>query len=334
MNVIERFRKYRKGGLLLRKFQPGGVTYRRENSQWKGSDGSTLNSAYVKTSKGWKHLDTTGTVSEVNEFGYVGVPYDYRTGKGLKELRQHIDSELNRQGFTDSYINSNYISANNLSQNAARNRDNIRNYAIKLGFNSDQTKALLMNAFNENGFNSGSGLNNAQGFFQFDGSLQKKYNTFASKYKNRPRYQLELEFIKNYLDEVDKLPSYVGMSPDSQDNSKLKEFGIVSGYSNIPENSEVYNKWTINPDSSSRLVYGIQLRNQYASRANYERDNNESRNNGGNSYRYTLLPVQHYARAFSYSKEGDFTPRQLAWMFNVIFEKSGKPNASRFYDQF
>lgn len=63
MNVIERFRKYRKGGLLLRKFQPGGTL----------NLGETITSAQMKEMTDmWNYLVKTKKLSPRNAASIMG----------------------------------------------------------------------------------------------------------------------------------------------------------------------------------------------------------------------------------------------------------------------
>lgn len=305
-----------------------GWTYKKDTDgrmKWFNQNGQAVGvSLYAKLNNGKRvHFNTDGTVSAVNEYGYVGTPAN-GTPEGTRSMKQHIAKEIKNQNLSGP------VNPEPWNKQQLKVKNDLYNELINAGFNADQAGALVMNAADESKFDTianqaGGG---AKGLFQFDGRERKEFET---KYGNNWSIKNQVDFIKgkltskgannsNYLHNYD-----IRTSPGV---SSVGEYwvGDKGNRTKVPTDNSYMKGYTQNDTVPSE---DFRLRGMYANKL----DNGYTSNTGGRvsgiTHRYTGLPTEHYVHTFMNAKPGEYTPQELSFMFLAGYEKAGKPHKVR-----
>lgn len=323
-SIREVYNSYAKGG----KIQRYGWSYNPDTKNWVNSKGESMGSSrYAKLSNGKRvHFNTDGTVSEVNKYGYVGkaASADPNNKEGRNSLAQHIREEIKNQNLPST--NRNY------SKEQLRVKDELYTELLNAGFNKTQAAALVMNSADESEFRPTIEQSNggAKGLFQFDKAERK---AFEKEYKGNWSIKNQAQFLyKRMLERAGK-ETHVLHKYDE----RLKEDERIIGSYFLKEGSTrklipTDTTYMVGRDLTDSIPLEDRIhRNKYAAKINkgYKSKDGKARV-GGNTSRYTGLPLNHYVDIFMSSNEGDYTPEELSFMFMAGYEKAGKPHSARF----
>lgn len=338
-NIKDAYNSYADGGQLHTKT----YYYDKDIKGWRDKDNNIIGGGiYVTLPDGKKvHLNTDGTVSKINKYGYIGeeATNDPSNIEGRNSLKRHIRKEIVNQDLP--YAKRNY------KKKDLDVRDNLFSELLRVGFNRDQANALLMNSSDESEFiidreQVGGG---AKGLFQFDKDERKAYERRYRDENGKVNWSIsnQAEFLHNIMKEqsgknTEVLHNYPNRLKPSE--------RIIDGYYINDSNNK---KWKKVPTDESYMS-GFSLkdtipyedyihRHKYAVKVNegYKRLGKDKKGRdtgegkvGGNTSRYTGLPLNHYIDIFMNSNEGDYTPEELSFMFMVGHEKAGRPHSPRF----
>lgn len=322
-NIRDIYNSYASGGKITRH----GWTYDQSTKMWSNNKGEIMGSSmYATLSNGKRvHFNTDGTVSEVNQYGYVGkaASADPSNKEGRRSLSQHIKEEIKNQNLPST--NRNY------NEKQLRVKKELYEELIRAGFNKTQAQALLMNSADESEFipDREQSKGGAKGLFQFDKNERK---AFENKYKdwsvkNQATFLYERMKEKAGKD-TDLLHKYSERLTD--DERIIGSYYLPDGKTmkKVPTDDSYMIGRTLN---DSIPIEDKIHRKKYATKVNrgYKDSGGKSRVSG-NTSRYTGLPLNHYIDIFMSSNEGDYTPEELSFMFMAGYEKAGKPHSARF----
>lgn len=321
--IRETYNAYAGGG----KIQRYGWTYDPDTKVWSNSKGEPIgNSIYAMLSnKKRVHFNTDGTVSKVNQYGYVGkaASSDPKNKEGRRSLSQHIREEIKNQNLPDT--------RRNYTREQLKVKEDLYRELVKAGFNKSQAQALVMNSADESEFNpiieqKGGG---AKGLFQFDGEERRE---FEKRYKDWS-IPNQAEFLYERMSKKAGRDTHLLHKYDKRLDKDEK---VISGYflpigdtrEYIPTDNSYMEGRTL---TDSIPIEDKLHRRKYATKINQGYKNKKGKARiSGNTSRYTGLPLNHYIDIFMSSNDGDYTPEELSFMFMAGYEKAGKPHSTRF----
>lgn len=311
----------------VKSIQRYGWAYNPKTKIWSNTNGQSMGrSLYAKLSNGKRvHFNSDGTVSEVNQYGYVGkaASSDPSNEEGRRSLSQHIREEIKNQSLPNS--------ERNYSSNQLKVKDELYNELIKAGFNRDQAQALVMNSADESEFRPEieQSKGGAKGLFQFD---KDERNEFENIYNNDWSIANQAKFL------YDKMSEKAGKDTLALHKYKERldrEERIINGYFLPDSNTRKFVPTDSSYMEGRLLTDSIPIedrlhRRKYAVKINQGYKNKEGKSRiSGNTSRYTGLPLNHYIDIFMSANNGDYTPEELSFMFMAGYEKAGKPHSTR-----
>lgn len=321
--IRETYNSYAGGG----KIQRYGWSYDSETKMWSNSKGKSMGSSrYARLSNGKRvHFNTDGTVSEVNQYGYVGkaASSDPKNKEGRRSLSQHIREEIKNQNLPST--NRDY------NKEQLKVKEELYNELRKAGFNKSQAQALIMNSADESEFRPTIEQSNggAKGLFQFDKAERRE---FEKKYKDWTIAN-QAKFLYERMSKRAGKDTHLLHKYDERLNDDER---VIDGYFLPSGNARKYIPTDDSYMKGRTLTDSVPIedklhRGKYATKINQGYKNKDGKARvGGNTSRYTGLPLNHYVDIFMSSNDGDYTPEELSFMFMAGYEKAGRPHSARF----
>lgn len=247
---------------------------------------------------------------------------EYKSGNYLNE----VDRELSN--FSNEPLEEVY------SKNQRNNERKYRKALYKEFSDSSIVKAFLYNLADETRFNGDAQQKGgtATGYFQMEPGTRKKY--IKQLRNDESSFEKEVQFIKGLIENSDitnKLyliddPSFKDDKGKSlqawNDEDVLKSIGIIDGYGDMPADSTFYKsmKQHLGDSLAFRKNAIVESRNL---RRKYE-DKYDSGKARSTTYRYVGLPL---SSALGILNNADnLTDKQAAFLFNIGFERAGRPH--------
>lgn len=293
---------------------------------------------YLENSRIFKVGQKRGKSRMYNRVYYNNIPKETIADHKLKnkiyneyengDYLQEVDRELSN--FKNTPLKEYY------SNKQIENESKYRNILTSIFKDGPIVNSLMNNLAAENRF-KGNGkqiIGNAIGYFQMEPGTRGEYNRYLQRNKLNDNLKNEALFIKRKLENsTDSKKLYLIDDPtpagktnrnmQSWNNERLlKNIGIIKGYGNVPTDSTFYNK--MKPFLGDSLAF---RKNAIIETRNLRRKYEDKFNSGkavSNTYRYVGLPISSSLNELNNNNK--LTDSQASFLFNIGFERAGKPN--------